>query len=97
MNPLKWQDEARLERLKKGDQELRRQLYDEYAPALYSAICRLVPQTHDREQLMMEVFATIFAQLPSFHPDHQRLFSWMHSILHLRLVDWHERSAESGS
>ena len=94
MDPLKWQDKSLIDQMKMGDPQLRRQLYDEYAPAFFSAICRLVPQTGDREQLMMDVFAAIFSQLPSFDPDRQRLYSWMFSILQRRLLDWHERSAK---
>lgn len=66
-------------------------IYDEYAPALFGIIVRLIPKAEEHERLFTKSFDLIRSQYASFDPSKQRLFSWMSAIVLKVVVDWHER------
>lgn len=90
MEQMRWRDRHYIDRLKQGNRELQQQLYDDYAPVFYSSLCRLVSCSNARDQLLTEIFISIFRQLPDFNQERQTLFSWMYSIVQQHLIEWHE-------
>ena len=57
-----------------------KELYDKYAPALYSVICQMVSNKETADQVLEKVFYTIWQNIKSYEPSRERLFTWMLKI-----------------
>lgn len=88
----KWSDPARLNKLQQGQQEIFHELYDDFAPILYSAVVRLVKGKEAQELLLEKIFIRIARRMASFDRRKQSLFTWIFAILQEQLLDYHENS-----
>ncbi len=55
-----------IERCKQGDRRAQRQLYQQYARAMYNVCLRMLRHEHDAEDLLQQSFMDAFSKLPSF-------------------------------
>ncbi len=54
--------------------------YDKYAPALYGFILRIVKKEETANDVLHEIFTTIWFKINDYNPEKQRLFSWLLKI-----------------
>ena len=69
-------------------------LYDAYSPAVFGEILRIVKNRESAEDLLQEVFITIWQKGHQYDSRKGRLFTWMLSITRNRCID-HLRRAEN--
>jgi RNA polymerase sigma factor (sigma-70 family) len=67
-------------------------LYDHYAPALFGAIKRVVRNESIAEDLLQDVFISVYRKIKTYDSSKGRLFTWLLTIAHNRAVDY-QRSA----
>jgi RNA polymerase sigma-70 factor (ECF subfamily) len=63
--------------LKSKDLDTYSNLYDTYAPALYSVIIKLVPNAHIANSVLEKSFLKIWLEWNGFDASKGKLFSWM--------------------
>lgn len=69
-----------VELLKTKSQAAFAQLYDCYAGALFSFICRATNDTARAEGLLQEVFVRLWQEIDHYDPSKERLFTWTFRI-----------------
>lgn len=85
-----------IEKLSRRDQQAFHWLYDQYGPALYGVIRKIV---HDEEQardLLQDSFIKIWNNLDSYDPSKGRLFTWLLNVARNTAID-SLRSAKASS
>ncbi|MGN6297995.1 MAG: RNA polymerase sigma factor [Ginsengibacter sp.] len=73
--------------LKTGDQSAFSYLYDNYAGALNTVICKLISDQHLAEDILQEAFVKIWNNFSSYDADKGRLFTWMVNITRNLAID----------
>lgn len=53
------------------------ELYDQYAPALYGLILKVVPAEERASELLQRVFLRLWRDIGGYDPARMRLFTWM--------------------
>jgi len=69
-----------VESLKTKSQAAFAQVYDRYAGALFSFICRTTNDTARAEALLQEVFVRLWKEIDHYDPLKERLFTWIFRI-----------------
>jgi RNA polymerase sigma-70 factor (ECF subfamily) len=80
-------------RAKAGEQEAWRQLYEQYAPAIYRYIYFRVDDVQLAEDLLADVFVRMFEGLHRYEDRGWPLSAWLYRIAHDRAVDSLRRRA----
>jgi RNA polymerase sigma factor (sigma-70 family) len=62
-------------------------LYEHYAPAVYGIILPIVNETEVANDIMQEVFLSIWKKIESYDPAKGRLFTWMLNIARNASID----------
>ena len=62
-------------------------LYDNYSPAIFGEILRIVKDHQIAQDLLHDVFIVIWQKGYQFDPNKGRLFTWMLSIVRSKCVD----------
>ncbi|MGN6266069.1 MAG: RNA polymerase sigma factor [Ginsengibacter sp.] len=73
--------------LKTGDQSAFSYLYDNYAGALNTVICKLISDQHLAEDILQEAFVKIWNNFSSYDAAKGRLFTWMVNITRNLAID----------
>lgn len=74
-------EEAHLvESVLSGDQKAFATLYDKYAPVIYGVISKTISDSKDSEELLQEIFMTIWHKMPLYDGTKQHLYTWMYTI-----------------
>lgn len=82
------EDDVRLlVRIKEGDQAAFAQLYDRYAPLLYSMVLRIVRETTEAEDVLQEIFLTIWNKASSFDEAKGSVYTWIVTIARRKAID----------
>ena len=66
--------------LKKHDNKAYRHLYLHYRGALFSVITQLVTDTETANDILQDVFVTIWKNIDKYDPGKGRLFTWLHTL-----------------
>jgi len=73
--------------LKAGDERAFSYLYDHYSGSLYSIILQIVKIRESANDVLQEVFISIWRKMASYDPLKGRLFTWMLSICRNASID----------
>lgn len=55
-------------------------LYDNYAPALYGVVRKIILNVHEAEEVLQKVFIKVSVEIGKFTGKSKRLFSWLYNI-----------------
>lgn len=73
--------------LKARDQKVFSYLYDQYSPALYGVIVKVLNDNTSAGDVLQEVFLKIWRHLDKYDPEKGRLFTWMLNIARNTAID----------
>ncbi|HSM14806.1 MAG TPA: sigma-70 family RNA polymerase sigma factor [Thermoanaerobaculia bacterium] len=86
-------DRQLIERIALQDQDAFRQLYDRYGGPVLSYVRMLAREQELSEDVVQEVFLSVWRKAPSFRPDRGDVPAWLYTIARNKLVDlWRRRS-----
>ncbi len=80
-------EEMLIEKLKKRDQIAFQWLYDQYSPALYGVVKRIVQDDEQAKDLLQDIFVKIWKNLDSYDPAKGRLFTWLLNVSRNTAID----------
>lgn len=63
-------------------------LYDNYSPTIFGEILRIVKHKQTSEDLLQDVFLTIWQKGDQYNPEKGTLFTWMISITRHKCIDF---------
>lgn len=63
-------------------------LYDNFSPALYGVICKMVQNTSTGEELLQDVFVKIWKNIDRYDAAKGTLFTWMLNITRNTCIDY---------
>jgi RNA polymerase sigma-70 factor (ECF subfamily) len=64
------------------------QVYDKYAGALYGIICKMIQNTHTREELLQDVFVKVWKNIEKYDASKGSLFTWLLQITRNTCIDY---------
>lgn len=85
LNPIS--EKELVERLQAGDQTAISVLYDNYSPALYGIILRIVRCEKTAEDLLQDCFVKIWVSFSSYDLHKAKLFTWLIRVAHNAAID----------
>lgn len=65
-----------------------KKLYENYSPAIFGEIVRIIKHKQTSEDLLQDVFLTIWQKSNQFNPVKGTLFTWMLSITRHKCIDY---------
>ena len=74
-------------KLSQKDQEAFERLYDDYSPALYGVIYRILKQEEIASEVLQDTFLKIWQKAGQFDPQKGKLFTWMINIARNTAID----------
>lgn len=81
------EEEQLINRLVNKDPEALAHLYDQYSAALYGVVLRTIRNKDLAEEVLVDSFLTIWCNIESYNPEHEKLFCWMLKITKNVAVD----------
>jgi len=84
-------ERALLERARSYDSQALGELYDQYAPLIYSYLYRRVHEAQLAEDLTSEVFIRVLQAIRARNPWHTSFRAWLYRIAHNLVVDHYRR------
>jgi RNA polymerase sigma factor (sigma-70 family) len=84
---IKYDEEELIALLQSGDQSAFAYLYDNYAPALYGIIFRIINNKELAEDVLQEAFVKIWNNFSNYDATKGRLFTWMLNITRNLSID----------
>lgn len=63
-------------------------LYDNYAPAIYGTIARIVNEKEYADEIIQDVFVKIWKNIRQFDPEKGRLYTWMINLARNTAIDY---------
>ncbi|WP_026262490.1 RNA polymerase sigma factor [Spirosoma panaciterrae] len=76
-----------IEKLTQRDQQAFQWLYDQYSPALYGVVLRIVRDDEQAADLLQDIFVKIWKNLDAYDAGKGRLFTWMLNIARNSAID----------
>lgn len=83
--------------LKSGDRKAMEILYDDYSPALYGVILRIVGSEETAEDVLQDAFVKIWKKSASYDASKGRLFTWILNIARNSAIDMIRSKSYKGS
>ncbi len=80
-------DRELLARLREGDEDAFRGLFDRYAPTAKALALRVVRQAHLAEEIVQEAFMAVWKNPDGYDADRGSVRSWLMGTVHHRAVD----------
>ena len=80
-------EDVLIEKLKKRDQQSFQWLYDQYSPALYGVVFRIVRDDEQSADLLQDIFVKIWKSLDGYDSGKGRLFTWMLNVARNTAID----------
>lgn len=81
-------DEADMvRRLSEGDTEALREIYDRYSPYLFALLVRMLGSTAEAEEVLQEVFLTLWRASQRFDPKRGTFRAWLYTMTRRRALD----------
>ncbi len=63
-------------------------LYDNYSPALFGIICRMVKNTATAQELLQDVFVKVWKNMDNYDTSKGTLFTWLLNITRNACIDY---------
>lgn len=76
-----------LEKLVQRDQKAFQWLYDQYSPALYGVVLRIIREEEQAQDLLQDIFVKIWKNLDAYDANKGRLFTWMLNVARNTAID----------
>ena len=76
-----------IEKLTRRDQQAFQWLYDQYSPALYGVVLRIVRDEDQAADLLQDIFVKIWKNLDAYDASKGRLFTWMLNVARNTAID----------
>ncbi|MVM41518.1 sigma-70 family RNA polymerase sigma factor [Spirosoma sp. HMF3257] len=76
-----------IEKLIQRDQQAFQWLYDQYSPALYGVVLRIVRDDEQAADLLQDIFVKIWKNLDGYDASKGRLFTWMLNVARNTAID----------
>lgn len=87
-SPLRNEEDLRLLlRVKNGDQAAFAELYDRYAPLVFSMVVRIVQETAEAEDVVQEIFLTVWNKVSLFNEEKGSVYTWIVTITRRKAID----------
>lgn len=83
-----------LQRLKEGDKEAFRYVYDLTVDNVYRTVALLVSGRQDIEDIMNEIYLKLWLSLPNYDPS-RPFRNWLHGITIRQVQDWRRKNGEN--
>lgn len=77
-----------IEKLLRRDQQAFQWLYDQYSPALYGVVLRIVRDEEQAQDLLQDIFVKIWKNLDAYDAEKGRLFTWMLNVARNTAIDY---------
>lgn len=74
--------------LLKQDEKGFNYLYDNYAPAIYGIITKVVSEKEYADEIIQDVFVKIWKNIKQFDPEKGRLYTWMINLARNTAIDY---------
>jgi RNA polymerase sigma factor (sigma-70 family) len=84
---LKYSEEELVGSLKQNNQRAFEYLYDNYSPALYGVILKILKEEEKAEDILQEVFLKIWRKISDYDSTKGKLFTWMVNIARNTSID----------
>ncbi len=84
---LNQQNFSLIERIIDRDRQALSTLYDRYARVVYSVVYRSLGSVEESEEVVMDVFAKIWATAARYNPDKARVDTWIFMMARSRTLD----------
>ena len=89
-------DDAELmRRIQAGDEQAFAVLFDRRAPAILTAILRIVPERVDAESILLEAFAQAWRECARYSPARSPVLAWLFIIARSRALDFSRSSSRT--
>ena len=76
-----------IEKLNQRDQQAFQWLYDQYSPALYGVVLRIVRDDEQAQDILQDIFVKIWKNLDAYDASKGRLFTWMLNVSRNTAID----------
>ncbi len=76
-----------IEKLNQRDQQAFQWLYDQYSPALYGVVLRIMRDDEQAQDVLQDVFVKIWKNLDAYDATKGRLFTWMLNVSRNTAID----------
>jgi RNA polymerase sigma-70 factor (ECF subfamily) len=86
-------DEYHIDLLKKGDKKALYALYDKYSGALYGVVLRICNDKEQAEDLLQDVFVTIWRKIEQYDAAKGRFYTWAYRIAKNTALNSRRKSA----
>ena len=86
-DPERRLDSELLVRVGSGDEAAFAQLYDRFAPGLYSLVLKIVRDEKEAEDVLQEGFAHVWRRATSYDPARSSAFTWAVMVFRHRAID----------
>ena len=86
-DPERRLDSELLVRVGSGDETAFAQLYDRFAPGLYSLVLKIVRDEKEAEDVLQEGFAHVWRRATSYDPARSSAFTWAVMVFRHRAID----------
>lgn len=87
-SPMRNEEDRRLlVRVKNGDQAAFAELYDRYSPLVFSLVVRIVKETAEAEDVLQEIFFTIWNKATLFNEEKGSVYTWIVTIARRKAID----------
>jgi RNA polymerase sigma-70 factor (ECF subfamily) len=87
MNPTP-SSETLIRRVVSGDEDALLALYQKHSRAVYSLVIYIVKEPATAEELLQDVFTTLWQKAHSFDPKRGRVETWLLQIARNHAIDW---------
>jgi len=87
LSPMELDDETLLARICSCDEAALRSLYERYNRLLYSIALRITNDRHAAEEVLQDVFHSVWLRAQTFRPTAGSVSSWLASIARNRAID----------
>ncbi len=85
--PTSYTENELVSQLQQGNEKAFNYLYDNYCGALYGIIKSVVQEQETANDVLQEVFVTIWRKINSYDPGKGRLFTWMLNVARNASID----------
>lgn len=72
--------ETWIQEIVSGDRQALKRLYDDYSPALYGVVSRIVKDDHIAEEVLQDAFVKIWKNAHRYDPEIAAPYTWMHTL-----------------
>lgn len=87
MTPSGYDDHELMAQVARGDREALGRLYDRYGRAVYAMARGMLQDGPLAEEVTQDVFTTLWLKASTYQPERGRVYSWLMTIAHNRVLD----------